>query len=308
MSREVNIVSLRHLSARLRTRRAILRDVATTADSFYRPYHNRKGRLIDRPVAQLKFIQSRIQEQLLVAVPLPESLHGGVRGKSPRTNASSHVDSRTVVRIDVRQFYPHVTNGHVFAAWRHLGCSVGVSRMLTQLTTRRGHLPLGAPTSTTLANLVLGDVDAAVRKRAAQQGISFTRYVDDIVIGGERPELLIPLVVEALAGRNFKVARRKTSIMRSHRRQVVTGLVVNGTKEPRIPKPWRLKLRAEIYHLSFCDESQRRVAEQRIRSKIAYLRTTSPRHADRLQEHLTSTRSSGASRRAKPSKHARKAS
>jgi hypothetical protein len=264
-------------------RLAVLRETASLAEAYYRPYTDRKDRLIDRPVGLLKEIQARVQENLLTDVPLPEMLHGGVSGKSPFTNASAHGGSSVVLRIDVRKFYPHVTSEHVFLVWRTLGCSFDVSRLLTRLTTRRGHLPVGAPTSTTLANLVLRDVDATVDEWAARCRLSFTRYVDDIIVAGDNPDVLIPLVVAALCKHGFRVAHKKTKIMRSHQQQVVTGLVVNGSMEPRVAQSRIANLRAEIHAASFLDGLQRRKAEDRIGSTLAWLKTTNPAAAKRLE-------------------------
>jgi len=266
-------------------RLAVLRNVAATAEAFYHPYRNRKGRLIDKPIGLLKVVQSRVQHNILAALPMPESIHGGVRGKSPLTNASMHIGSNTVLRMDVRDFYPHITNRHVFTVLRRLGCSEGVSHVLTKLTTRNGHLPVGAPTSTTLANLVLDTVDEVIRERCAQRGLTFTRYVDDIAIGGDRPELLIALVVKVLREHDFKIAHRKTVIMRVHHRQVVTGLVINGGMRPRVPADRLQNVRAEIYYASFLDGPERLRAEDRIRSTLAWLQTVSPRQAKRLDKY-----------------------
>ena len=71
---------------------------------------------------------------------------------------------------------------------REYGYSTGVARLLTKLTTRKGLLPQGAPTSTVIANLVLArSVDEPTQMPAERAGTAFTRYVDDFSLSGDNP-------------------------------------------------------------------------------------------------------------------------
>ena len=49
-----------------------------------------KIRTIRSPSPALKSIQSKIKNKILSPIPLPENVHGGVKGKSNITNAKPH--------------------------------------------------------------------------------------------------------------------------------------------------------------------------------------------------------------------------
>lgn len=152
--------SVRWLAATIHVRRNLLRVVDRRIEKYYRPFSlsrpGKKPRQIDRPVGALKFIQSRIKQYLLASFPFPHTLHGCVPGRSPLTNAGAHGQPPLLVNLDLASFYPSVTCAMVHAVWRdvfHFGPAIAT--LLTRLTTYRGHLPQGAPTSGYLANIVL---------------------------------------------------------------------------------------------------------------------------------------------------------
>lgn len=68
----------------------------------------------------------------------------------------------------------------VFEMFRLNGYSPDVAHILTQLTTFKGHLPQGAPTSPTLANLVGLNYDKLLLDICIKNNLKYTRYVDDL--------------------------------------------------------------------------------------------------------------------------------
>ncbi len=115
----LSIYSLRDLAYRIGFNRQLLLEIAETGGRFYRPFPKKgpKPRMIDNPILILKEIQGRIQDRLLSDIPLPDHMHGGVTGRSPITNASSHVGAIVLVTLDIRKFFPSVTNKHIFHVW-----------------------------------------------------------------------------------------------------------------------------------------------------------------------------------------------
>ena len=216
----------------LHTNPDVVKSLADNAVRLYRPFTKRvgsKSRLIDNPVERLKVVQGRINRNLLQTVTVADHLHGAVPGKSPLTNAWQHVGASCVVRLDIRDFFPAVTNRQVYRVWlQQVGVGPGLASLLTALTTYRGRLPLGAPTSSALANLVLSEADEEIRELAVSKGLGFTRFVDDLVFSGDDPRSLINRVVLVLRHAGFAVSHRKLKIMGPARRKVVTGLCVEG--------------------------------------------------------------------------------
>ena len=83
--------------------------------------------------------------------------------------------------------------------------------MLTKLTTTRGRLPQGAPTSDALANLVLHSVDDEVEAIAQDLDLTVSRYLDNLDLAGPRSRECIPLVIGALQRDGFSVVTRRRS-------------------------------------------------------------------------------------------------
>jgi hypothetical protein len=116
----------------------------------------------------------------------------------------------------------------VARAWREtFGCGDDVTWLLTRLTTFKGHLPQGARTSTALANLALLPVARELAAYARARGLHFSVFVDDISVSGAAAHEMIDHIARRLGARGFALSRRKTAVMKSGRRQVVTGVVVN---------------------------------------------------------------------------------
>jgi hypothetical protein len=96
----------------------------------------------------------------------------------------------------------------------------------------RPHLPQGAPTSPSLANLCSYRLDCRLSGLARSAGAAYTRYADDLAFsGGETFEhaakRFATQAAVILMEEGFTVHHRKTRIMRQSVRQHLAGLVTN---------------------------------------------------------------------------------
>jgi RNA-directed DNA polymerase len=101
------------------------------------------------------------------------------KGKSTANHVWAHAGAEVVITADVRDFFPNTRTDRVEAWWRER-VDGDTARLLTVLTTDRGGLPQGAPTSPALSNLVNFELDARLARRAAAAGARYTRYCDDL--------------------------------------------------------------------------------------------------------------------------------
>ncbi len=274
------LVSTRYLGAVLGIAPEVLSDLADSVESIYKPFTlvqqkrgREKKRPIDNPVFPLKPVQTRIKVRLLDTITFPEFVCGGVRKRSTQANAKRHVRQREVVTLDIKNFFGTVTNAQVASIWReYFGASRDVAWLLTRLTTYKGHLPQGAPTSTALANLVILPVMKELNLLCRLQGTNLTVYVDDITLSGRDAKSAISMVANALGRHGFKLARDKVKVMPAHVRQEVTGHTVNRRLSNGRE---RLKqARSAILHaISPVGTEQDR---QRARGLLAHVRGTNP--------------------------------
>ena len=229
----------------------------------YRVLSKRSGniRLIEAPKPRLKQIQRQILTSILDKIPPHSAAHGFVKGRSIRTFVSPHVGRQIVLRMDLRHFFPSITAARIQALFRTMGypetvadllgclCATATPRKVWQeieaeheaepqmlqdakVLHSRSHLPQGAPTSPSLANLCAYRLDCRLSGLANAVGAKYTRYADDLAFSANfefnsNPQRFATHVAAILMDEGFEVNFRKTRIMRQGVRQHLAGLVTN---------------------------------------------------------------------------------
>jgi hypothetical protein len=286
------LVSLRNVERLLRQDRQCLRQTADRAARYYRSFDMRrldaakpKWRHIDNPCGLLREIQQNIHRRILRQYPFPETMMGGVSKGTIIKNARVHARQPVIVALDIRNCFPSATNAVVYRAYRHcLGCSPGIARLLTRLTTFHRRIPQGAPTSTLLANLVLLPLHDDVKEVAERRRLNFTFYVDDIVLSGQGAEHAIEEVIRAVQRHGFSAANAKKKLMRGNELQFVTGLVVN--RRPNVSNAYTEKLRSEIL-VAARSGTMNQGDLRSFLGRISHVRAINPLRADSLRRLLT---------------------
>jgi RNA-directed DNA polymerase len=220
-------------------------------------------RLIETPKPRLKDVQRRILFAILDRIPSHTAAHGFVKGRSIQTFAAPHVGQRVVLRMDLEDFFPSFAGVRVQSFFRTIGYPEAVADLLGGLATNgvprsiwrdvikqpdftlgtgdlwhlqsmyaRPHLPQGAPTSPSLANLCSYRLDCRLSGLAQSAGATYTRYADDLAFSGGDTfascvDRFATHVAAILREEGFTVQHRKTRIMRQSMRQHLAGLVTN---------------------------------------------------------------------------------
>lgn len=183
-----------------------------------------KKRTFNNPSVFLKTIQKRINRNMLSTIPLPDNIHGGVRGRSNITNAKAHQGNKYLFGTDLRDFYPNINANQVYTTLKGKGYSPNMAHWLSRLTTKDNAVPQGAPTSTTISNLVFLPTDIKLAAFCKKHNITYTRYIDDLTFSS--PQNFAPLIGEILvmiSGSNFMLNHRKTDYSRY---QLITGIQI----------------------------------------------------------------------------------
>ena len=118
---------------------------------------------------------------------------------------------------------------------------------MTKLTTFERHLPQGAPTSTTLANIVLSELDVPIGTLCEARNVTYSRFVDDLIFSGTNARTVINEVVKILKTDGFRTPHAKTKIMGPKSRHQITGIVAN--RKLGVTRDSRSKIRAAIQQL-----------------------------------------------------------
>lgn len=146
---------------------------------FTKPKKNGKRREISEPDAKLKRLQQEIIARYFAIEPTHAAAVAYQSGKSTADHIWAHAGAEVIVVADIQDFFPN-THAHRIEAWWRGRTDDATARLLTLLTTDRGGLPQGAPTSPALSNTVNRELDTHLAQRAAIAGARYTRYCDDL--------------------------------------------------------------------------------------------------------------------------------
>lgn len=207
--------------------------------------------MLREPNSQLKDVQKRINERILQRLLLPLEVHGSRKGHSIKTFGEVHTGQSVVMRIDLKDFFPSIRPTRIYQLFSRLGCAPPVARLLTLLTTHQHQLPQGAPTSPSLANLMVvgSGLRTRLKKLAVTHRLNVGLYVDDIMMSGNiEPERLKKLLVRIVSECGFEINREKLGAhfsRRAHERQEGPGVVLN--EKVNVRKDYVRRLRATLH-------------------------------------------------------------
>lgn len=170
------------------------------------------SRTINPPKNELKEIQKRINSYLVGNLSIPEYAFGGIKRRDNVKNARYHKGQKFVFQTDLKDFFPYITHKMVYEMFMRNGFSHDVASMLTKLTTYKGHLPQGAPTSTTIANLVFVPTGLELQAIADKEGLRFTTFVDDVTFSSQTDfKHLVPEIIQTITSHGYKISQGKTT-------------------------------------------------------------------------------------------------
>ena len=256
--------TVQELAQRLGMPHEDLRAVPVNYRTFTIPKRSGGARTIHAPDDALKALQRTILRRLLARLTCHRHATGFERGHSIVTNALPHVGQQVVLRLDLRDYFTRTSEKRVRDYFNRIGWNRDASRLLADLTTHKGGLPQGAPTSPRLSNLVNCRMDARLAGLARKMSAAYSRYADDLTFsyseraagGASAPASRQRTTAELI--RNVKAIvesygyslhnKRKLTIRRAHQQQRVTGLAVN--RRVALPRRTRRWLRAVEHHLA----------------------------------------------------------
>lgn len=199
--------------------------IIVKTDKFGKPKLDSKGnpkqRIINPSINRLKVMQKRIQKNILLKLYMPDYAYGAVKGKDNVSNAKRHQGKKYKFTTDLKDFFPSITNKEVYEMFIKEKFSHEVSSLLTKLTTYKGKIPQGAPTSSTLANLVFRKTGDILDTFSKENELTFTSFVDDMTFSSPKDfKELVPDILNIITA-YFKISHKKTNYSRNPN---ITGL------------------------------------------------------------------------------------
>ena len=236
-------------------------------------------REINAPDKFLRLVQARLHSRLLSRVELPEYTWAFEPGKSVPEMAKVHVGKQVIVSLDIRDFFPSITQRMIETMIIKEGLADGpAARTISELCTYKWYLPQGGITSPKISNLIVKNTFGdSVKKYCDKIGLEMTVYADDITMS-EKPGYYIERIPSyglsvvkdefkttadyrcvtpinqaiedigaLLRSYNFSLHHDKTKVMLNGTRKTVCGVVVN--EKTNLAKKERLRLRAMVHNV-----------------------------------------------------------
>ena len=294
------------------------RDAATHLHyhRFTIPKKDGSERAIWAPLPKLKKTQRWIHHHIVERLPVHGAAHGFLCNRSVLSNARQHVDSRIILKMDLKDFFPTITLPRVKGVFRKAGYQEQVATLLALLCTESPRdivehdgktiyvslsdrsLPQGAPTSPGLTNVVCRKLDRRLTGLSAKYGWRYTRYADDLTFSLPNESKDHPHVGSLIGGvkmivkeEGFRVHPEKTRVSRNGGSQKVTGLIVNGKESPRVPRKLRRQIRAALHHLETGKPLTNEMTIQQLEGYIAWVTMSDPELGAKFKAQLeTSSR------------------
>lgn len=213
----------------------IIWNISRSPARHYRQFGLKKRsggtRIISSPRTFLKVIQWWIKDTILTSAAISDHAHGFVRGRSPLTNANSHLGAIHVLNVDIKNFFPSISRQAVSKVFQSLGYVEQVGADLASLTTLAEQLPQGAPTSPALSNVYFYELDRQISHYAALRGLTYSRYADDLTFSSKNkiPLKAVADIGELMQPFGFGLNEQKTRFMGPGQKLEVTGLYLGST-------------------------------------------------------------------------------
>lgn len=274
--------------------------IVATAPRRYKvfsiPKRNGGLREIAQPSRELKVLQNLVVRRILHLLPLHDAAHGYVKGRGIKSNAAAHVSSHYLLKLDLQDFFPSIRPHDLTKHLRAYAPDLLSAEEVMQVRDivfwkpkgdRTSRLCIGAPSSPFLSNTLMIDLDTSLAGFAAELGVTYTRYADDMAFSCMEKDVLPKIqqmataAIEASLSPRLRVNYEKTvHISRAHRR-MLTGIVLNAVGEISIGRERKRVIRSMVHRQSLGQLSELQVLE--LQGLLAFAHDIEPVFAAKMR-------------------------
>lgn len=234
----------------------MLDNFVTFADTHYNTFYitkkkKTKKREITSPSKELKSIQRWVLNNYFNEIAISSRANGFIKGRGIKRNAQFHLNKRFILCVDIKDFFPSISQKMVFNALSNVFDDRDLTLKLSKLCTYKRHLPQGAPTSPILSNIVFKDLDELFTTFCNTKLVVYSRYADDLVFSSDTKSSLIEVysyINEQLIKNGFRINTSKTKYFSGKGRMTVTGINLNEGKLT-ISQSVKRSVRSQIFRL-----------------------------------------------------------
>lgn len=203
-------------------------------------FSNGKKRALVYPVAKLRAVHERLKFHLSKIIQ-PSYLMSPRKGRAQRDNAAAHLEAIEYLTLDLKQFYPSTTRSMIRnSLMEQFGMEADVAGLIAHLGTADDHACLGSPLTPVLTSLVHRPMFDAIADLCEMEDLSYTVWVDDLTISGERISGDFRAAVRTIVAEHG-LRSHKLEVRTGNRPVFITGVGVVGAS---LIVPRRIELRA----------------------------------------------------------------
>ncbi|MDH1315247.1 retron St85 family RNA-directed DNA polymerase [Shewanella xiamenensis] len=242
---------------------------ATSSPYRYKVYsiakrNSSERRIIAHPSKELKFIQRLIIQQLTVILPVHKAAIAYTKGLSIKDNARPHANSKYLLKMDLKDFFPSINPSLFFKECKKNGIDFSDLDMKIlegflfwkRRRTTNLVLSIGAPSSPLVSNFILFKFDEIISNHCAILGINYTRYADDLTFSTNEKNVLLSFpayvrkVLNTLYEGQIKVNLKKTVLSSKAHNRHVTGVTLTNEGCLSVGRNKKRQLSAAIHYFS----------------------------------------------------------
>ncbi|WP_459873579.1 reverse transcriptase domain-containing protein [Endothiovibrio diazotrophicus] len=247
----------------------------------------------------LRFLEKVILRHLAINSSV---VHSYIKGRSALTAVAAHAESSSFFLTDIRSFFPNITELdviHVLDRDKHLVPITDFEPFipyLAKIMTWNNSLPAGFPTSPQLSNGFLFDFDNALYESCKANGLTYTRYSDDIIISGKNKDKLLSLkntvqdLLHNYASENLFINTEKTRITHAGNKIKILGLVITPKGRVTIDSKYKRTIESLLHFYTtdrnrYIDLLKNKFngEEHSLFGLLHYVKATDPEYLAKLQ-------------------------
>ncbi|WP_421575361.1 retron St85 family RNA-directed DNA polymerase [Stenotrophomonas maltophilia] len=237
--------------------------LALTAPLRYKSYTIKKKnggvRVVSQPAREIKSLQNILKKIIEPRLPFHDSIAAYRPGDSIKKNALRHSNSKYLLKMDLTNFFPSVTEDDLRMHFnKHLEPEFGAAEIeaIVHICCKSDNrerplkLCIGAPSSPWLSNSILFDIDCALHDATAALGVAYSRYADDLTFSCLKKHALseVPEIVEKILNSaeypRLEVNRDKTIHASRASNRTVTGIVITPQGVLSVGREMKRKVRS----------------------------------------------------------------
>lgn len=241
--------------------------LAKTASKRYKTFSIPKktggNRQVHHPARELKTLQTRIYQDLLLNLPVHRCAFAYKKNVNLLDHANVHKDAKYLLRMDFKSFFESISKNDIeifiesnakllLPKWTKLD-----TILLSKIVCYHNSLTIGSVTSPQLSNAICYELDDNLQKLSFVNDVKYSRYADDLYFSSLKPNVLQKIQKEVLKivkqnklPSNLKVNFSKTHHSSSKNKMMVTGLILTNEAKVSIGRKSKKRVKSMVYKWS----------------------------------------------------------